>query len=121
MNYAERLKAVIALNPEITANRAKLRALFYLHKNNPKKMHIQIFGGLSGTDITLYEHSPALGSSDPISTVHMKPFSYYPATKGEKLIQNAKTTSGVVIKGLKTVWEEFNNSLPINPPFKPNL
>ena len=117
MKIGERIKKVLEMNPEIQRNRAKLRAIFYLQKKNPKTMRISIVGSPSSTDVSLEiiaGETHNCFSTDyrwgniQIANVNMKPLSSYPATKGEAMITDAlRDTSGVVIEGLKEIWEQF--------------
>ena len=39
MKIVEKIKNVLRLNPEVVHNRARLRAMYYLVKNHPKKYY----------------------------------------------------------------------------------
>ncbi len=40
MKIAEKIKSVLRVNQEVIHNRARIRAMYYLEKQHPKKYHI---------------------------------------------------------------------------------
>jgi len=111
MKIGERIKAAIALNPEIAKNRAKLRALYYLHKHNPKNTRISIFGGHSYTEVSLYQKSRRYGEIQ-IGNVIMSPLSHTPYTEGLKQLADKGISGipGVALSCVKKVLDNLKES-----------
>lgn len=107
MKIAERIKAAIALNPQITANRAKLRAMYYLQKNNPDTMRISISTIGNTTDVSLMEFNKNFGWSQT-AWVMMSPLSCTPTTEGLKQLAE-KGISGIGGVALDCVKKVLDN------------
>ena len=82
LTYADKVKLLLAIHPEILERKAKLQAIGYLFKKNPhtrlKWNHEGYIVLNSNTKLELYEKSKYKGNSDIfISAIHMEPFSNY--------------------------------------------
>jgi len=110
MKFADKLKAVLALNPEINVRRRQLRAMAYLEKRNPTKYCTSIS---TREPISAYLHMMLNDRGETtITSIHnLKPMSAYPYTEGLKQLAE-KQISGAAGVALDCVKKVFSDLCP---------